>query len=124
MYFEVFIYFALQTCCVLNITNCALVYRYGSTDKELDGETEGERTEAEVAVQELEIEAAPLIMQAERRCNRGNGHGWTCGQLAQSGYAMCSKHVKARLENLQRFRAKRRRASTGSDAIIGPKTRE
>ena len=110
--------------CFGNITNCALVYRYGSTDKELDGETDGERTEAEVAVQELEIEAAPLIMQAERRCNRGNGHGWTCGKLAQSGYAMCSKHVKARLENLQRFRAKRRRVSTQSDALIGPKTQE
>ena len=110
--------------CFGNISDCALVYRYGSTDKELDGETDGEWTEAEVAVQELEIEAAPLIMQAERRCNRGNGHGWTCGKLAQSGYAMCSKHGKARLENLQRFRAKRRRASIRSDALIGPKTRE
>ena len=110
--------------CFGNITNCAHVYRYGSTDEELDGETDGERTEAEVTVQKLETEAEPLIMQAERRCNRGNGHGWTCGKLAQSGYAMCSKHVKARLENLQRFRAKRRRVSTQSDALIGPKTRE
>ena len=110
--------------CFGNISDCALVYRYESTDEELNGKTDGERTEAEVAVQELEIEAEPLKMQAERRCNRGNGHGGTCGKLAQSGYAMCSKHVKARLENLQRFRAKRRRASTGSDAIIGPMTRE
>ena len=110
--------------CFGNITNCALVYRYGSTDEELNGKTDGERTEAEVAVQELEIEAEPLKMQAERRCNRGNGHGWTCGKLAQSGYAMCSKHVKACHELFKKLQAKRLQASTRSDAINGPKTQE
>ncbi|KAI5004201.1 hypothetical protein ZWY2020_031444 [Hordeum vulgare] len=81
--------------------------RYESTDEQLDVESDGERLEAEIAVQELGVEADPLIMQARRRCNRGNGRGWICGKLAQSGYTMCPKHVKARREALHRFRAKR-----------------
>jgi hypothetical protein len=70
----------------------------------------------------MELEGDPPVLPEVRRCNRSSGQGWVCGKLAYPGYSTCLKHIKKRREYVQKKRAKKLRASTGSEPSVQPRT--
>ncbi|KAM0845950.1 hypothetical protein ACQ4PT_056008 [Festuca glaucescens] len=106
-----------------------------SGDESLDEEEENDALEPEGhdkeeedndASEEEEVEEydcqAPVNMEEVRRCNRNNGCGWICSELAEPGSTMCLRHIIARREAYQRFQSKKLQGSTsGSEATVEPK---
>ena len=65
-----------------------------------------------MVVQALEVDQPNLwIMPTVRRSNRNNDCKWICGELAESGFAMCSKHISVRRKAMEKLQARMLRAS-------------
>jgi hypothetical protein len=54
-----------------------------------------------------------------RRCNRNNGRGWVCDELAEPGFTTCLRHIMSRRKAYQRFQSNKLQVRTsGSEAIV------
>ncbi|KAM0920636.1 hypothetical protein ACQ4PT_007380 [Festuca glaucescens] len=95
-------------------------------NKALEQEEHGDEEEDDDGSEEEEIEEydcqTVVIMDEVRRCNRNNGRGWVCDELAEPGFTTCLRHIMSRRKAYQRFQSKKLQGSTsGSEATVDPK---
>ena len=100
---------------------------YTSADEALDDEEKNESLEQGDKYEALEEDEDddddeeeveeydyPAVVSTEevRRCNRNNGRGWFCSELAEPGYATCLPHIRGRHDNYQRNQFRKLQGST------------